>query len=205
MQSLMRWLRSPGPQTRGLLLFAGLVLGVVFWGGFNTFMEWTNTMEFWHCESLGAASINTGVCETATPLLPAPAAPPSTLLTLCNLFCARTGDISIEAAVCRNVSARGGCCCSLALRKFASTKSICLARGVGAVASNMLTSGRNSPLSCTEPRTSLFCATNRQQLVKFYTNSSRAATASDLGPISRRTASTTPSTSFRTSAAAYRS
>ena len=30
----------------GLILLAGGMSGVIFWGGFNTFMEYTNTMEF---------------------------------------------------------------------------------------------------------------------------------------------------------------
>ncbi|MCW9040886.1 MAG: NapC/NirT family cytochrome c, partial [Rhodospirillales bacterium] len=30
----------------GLLLGVGIVAGIVFWGGFNTFMEFTNRMEF---------------------------------------------------------------------------------------------------------------------------------------------------------------
>ena len=31
---------------RGALIIVGAVLGVVFWGGFNTYMEYTNTMGF---------------------------------------------------------------------------------------------------------------------------------------------------------------
>ncbi len=30
----------------GAILSSGVVAGVVFWGGFNTFVEYTNTMEF---------------------------------------------------------------------------------------------------------------------------------------------------------------
>lgn len=39
------WLPS-ARYSLGALLVAGGVTGVVFWGGFNTFMEYTNTMEF---------------------------------------------------------------------------------------------------------------------------------------------------------------
>nr|CRH04968.1 putative Cytochrome c-type protein TorC/TorY [Candidatus Magnetococcus massalia] len=44
MQNLWRWLGGQG--NRAGLLIGGLALGVIFWGGFNTFMEYTNTYEF---------------------------------------------------------------------------------------------------------------------------------------------------------------
>ena len=37
------WLRRP---TRLVFFLLGILAGVSFWGGFNTFMEYTNTMEF---------------------------------------------------------------------------------------------------------------------------------------------------------------
>ncbi len=41
------WLWKPHSRySLGLLVFIGGALGVVFWGGFNTFMEYTNRMEF---------------------------------------------------------------------------------------------------------------------------------------------------------------
>ena len=44
---LWRWLRRPsGTASVMTLLFAGLVAGVVFWGGFNTVVEATNTEQF---------------------------------------------------------------------------------------------------------------------------------------------------------------
>ncbi|MCC7121135.1 MAG: NapC/NirT family cytochrome c [Gammaproteobacteria bacterium] len=44
---LWRWLRRPSGTASVLtLLIAGLVMGVVFWGGFNTVVEATNTMSF---------------------------------------------------------------------------------------------------------------------------------------------------------------
>lgn len=47
---LAKWWRALWqPSARyslGALLIAGGAAGVVFWGGFNTFMEYTNTMEF---------------------------------------------------------------------------------------------------------------------------------------------------------------
>ncbi|RPI46062.1 MAG: Denitrification system component NirT [Betaproteobacteria bacterium] len=42
-----KWLRSPSQRVgAGSLLAIGGVLGIIFWGGFNTFMEYTNTLEF---------------------------------------------------------------------------------------------------------------------------------------------------------------
>ena len=44
---LWRWFRTPNAAIgQGLLLLAGVVAGIVFWGGFNTAMEATNTMGF---------------------------------------------------------------------------------------------------------------------------------------------------------------
>ena len=46
-RQLWRWLRAPsGRWSLGALLVAGGVGGVIFWGGFNTFMEYTNRLEF---------------------------------------------------------------------------------------------------------------------------------------------------------------
>jgi nitrate/TMAO reductase-like tetraheme cytochrome c subunit len=42
-----KWFRSPAKRIgAGSLLAIGGLLGVIFWGGFNTFMEYTNTLEF---------------------------------------------------------------------------------------------------------------------------------------------------------------
>jgi len=44
---LWKWFWSPtGRFGWGAILIAGSIGGVVFWGGFNTFMEYTNTLEF---------------------------------------------------------------------------------------------------------------------------------------------------------------
>ncbi len=41
------WLRRPSARLAWSTIFlAGAVGGIVFWGGFNTFMEYSNTMEF---------------------------------------------------------------------------------------------------------------------------------------------------------------
>ncbi len=43
------WRRLWAPSTRygwGVIFIAGAAAGIVFWGGFNTFMEYTNTMDF---------------------------------------------------------------------------------------------------------------------------------------------------------------
>ncbi len=53
------WLKGSG--TRGLLLVAGVVAGVVIWGGFNTFMEYTNSYEF--CTSCHEMSVVKGEYE----------------------------------------------------------------------------------------------------------------------------------------------
>jgi nitrate/TMAO reductase-like tetraheme cytochrome c subunit len=46
-RELWRWLRAPsGRWSLGTILVAGGVGGVIFWGGFNTFMEQTNTLSF---------------------------------------------------------------------------------------------------------------------------------------------------------------
>ena len=42
-----RFLRHPSAGvSAGMLILCGGVAGVVFWGGFNTFMEYTNTLQF---------------------------------------------------------------------------------------------------------------------------------------------------------------
>jgi len=42
-----RLFRSPATRVgAGTLLVGGGLLGIIFWGGFNTFMEYTNTLEF---------------------------------------------------------------------------------------------------------------------------------------------------------------
>jgi nitrate/TMAO reductase-like tetraheme cytochrome c subunit len=44
---LWRWFWSPTSRySWGAILIAGGIAGIVFWGGFNTFMEYTNTLEF---------------------------------------------------------------------------------------------------------------------------------------------------------------
>jgi len=45
-KSLIKKMRNPSTATLGSLLIAGFVAGVIFWGGFNTAMEATNTEEF---------------------------------------------------------------------------------------------------------------------------------------------------------------
>lgn len=40
----LAWLRRPA--RAGSMLLVGAIAGIVFWGGFNTFMERTNTLEF---------------------------------------------------------------------------------------------------------------------------------------------------------------
>ena len=45
-KSFIKNMRSPSTATLGSLLVAGFVTGVIFWGGFNTAMEATNTEEF---------------------------------------------------------------------------------------------------------------------------------------------------------------
>ena len=55
-KTITNWLRGPG--TRGLLLAGGIVAGIVIWGGFNTFMEYTNTYEF--CTSCHEMSVVKG-------------------------------------------------------------------------------------------------------------------------------------------------
>ncbi len=45
-KSLIKKLRSPSTATLGSLIVAGFVAGVIFWGGFNTAMEATNTEGF---------------------------------------------------------------------------------------------------------------------------------------------------------------
>lgn len=44
---LWRWYARPSVQIgQGILLTIGMVVGIIFWGGFNTAMEATNTLEF---------------------------------------------------------------------------------------------------------------------------------------------------------------
>jgi len=45
-KSLIKKLRSPSSATLGSLIVAGFVSGIIFWGGFNTAMEATNTETF---------------------------------------------------------------------------------------------------------------------------------------------------------------
>ncbi len=47
MKKLWKWLRSPSSRFAWSGIFvAGGIAGIMFWGGFNTFMEYTNTQEF---------------------------------------------------------------------------------------------------------------------------------------------------------------
>lgn len=47
LSGLWRWLRWPSfTIPAGVLLALGGIGGVMFWGGFNTAMEYTNHMEF---------------------------------------------------------------------------------------------------------------------------------------------------------------
>jgi len=50
-----RWLWSPSARwSLGSILAAGGIAGIIFWGGFNTFMEYTNTVEFCvSCHEMG--------------------------------------------------------------------------------------------------------------------------------------------------------
>jgi len=45
-KSFIKKMRSPSSATLGSLLVAGFVSGIIFWGGFNTAMEATNTETF---------------------------------------------------------------------------------------------------------------------------------------------------------------
>ena len=44
LKKILAWLRHPAHT--GAMLLSGAIAGIVFWGGFNTFMEYTNTLEF---------------------------------------------------------------------------------------------------------------------------------------------------------------
>lgn len=44
LEKILAWLRRPAPV--GLMLLIGIVSGIILWGGFNTAMEYTNTLEF---------------------------------------------------------------------------------------------------------------------------------------------------------------
>ncbi|MCW9048638.1 MAG: NapC/NirT family cytochrome c [Gammaproteobacteria bacterium] len=46
LKSLIKKMRTPSTATLGSLLIAGFVAGIIFWGGFNTAMEATNTETF---------------------------------------------------------------------------------------------------------------------------------------------------------------
>ncbi|MDP6706521.1 MAG: NapC/NirT family cytochrome c [Alphaproteobacteria bacterium] len=47
MSRLWRWFWRPSARVAwGAIFIAGGLAGVVFWGGFNTFMEYTNTLDF---------------------------------------------------------------------------------------------------------------------------------------------------------------
>jgi len=47
LRRLWSWLWSPSARwSLGAILATGGVAGIIFWGGFNTFMEYTNTVEF---------------------------------------------------------------------------------------------------------------------------------------------------------------
>jgi len=46
-QKLWNWLKTPNARrSTGFLLFAGGIGGIIFWGGFNTFMEYSNSYQF---------------------------------------------------------------------------------------------------------------------------------------------------------------
>lgn len=55
----LNWLSGTGP--RSVLLGVGIVAGIVLWGGFNTFMEYTNSYEF--CTSCHEMSFVQGEYE----------------------------------------------------------------------------------------------------------------------------------------------
>lgn len=47
MRRLWQWFIRPSRRyALGAIFAVGMVGGIIFWGGFNTFMEYTNTMEF---------------------------------------------------------------------------------------------------------------------------------------------------------------
>lgn len=47
LKTLWRWFSAPSQRIGwGIILVVGGIGGVIFWGGFNTFMEYTNTTEF---------------------------------------------------------------------------------------------------------------------------------------------------------------
>jgi nitrate/TMAO reductase-like tetraheme cytochrome c subunit len=50
-----RWLWNPSTRwSLGSIFAAGGIAGIIFWGGFNTFMEYTNTVEFCvSCHEMG--------------------------------------------------------------------------------------------------------------------------------------------------------
>lgn len=45
-RGLMGWLRRPPKWSMASMLVLGSVIGIMFWGAFNTGMEWTNRTEF---------------------------------------------------------------------------------------------------------------------------------------------------------------
>lgn len=48
MKKLCQWLKTPAGRrsTTGGILLVGFISGIIFWGGFNTGLEMTNTEEF---------------------------------------------------------------------------------------------------------------------------------------------------------------
>jgi cytochrome c-type protein NapC len=45
-KKILAMLKNPSPKSLGVLLGGGFIVGILFWGGFNTAMEMTNTEEF---------------------------------------------------------------------------------------------------------------------------------------------------------------
>lgn len=59
LRRLWRWFWSPSARwSLGTILIAGGFGGIIFWGGFNTFMEYTNTVQF--CTSCHEMGDNVG-------------------------------------------------------------------------------------------------------------------------------------------------
>ena len=60
LRRLWSWLWRPSARwSLGTILAVGGIAGIIFWGGFNTFMEYTNTEEF--CVSCHEMRDNVGV------------------------------------------------------------------------------------------------------------------------------------------------
>jgi trimethylamine-N-oxide reductase cytochrome c-type subunit TorC len=54
MYRFWQWFKTPSRMGAGLVLSIGGIGGILFWGGFNTFMEYTNTLEFCtSCHEMG--------------------------------------------------------------------------------------------------------------------------------------------------------